>query len=705
MDLELVHSSGSEEDVYASSLKQALSDMSPTLLSHDVWDRSLVNALPQILNDHVGACSPIIFEDIPPLLSLELKLYWARLLADPRMNSKSNVERRRLPMEWLRAEWRSIFKLFNVSCLADIPHPEFPAEGLMSSKTRARGHNQQLIAAFSSFAKNGSRPRITANYVKSGEIAKKEYLSGRITIIGDFHKKSLIQKEQFKALHKRNIIYLNTLYSEHTTRFKDTQRQHDSYVNFYLFPKWMRYAVKAHVINKIQHDELAPGTLPGYVGRLKCFRDFMHERFSDPSPEMITDSLLEDDFVAWGNETGLAGRNWFTDCLAVLSTASRKWPDKWPSLSVSHRATRKIRNIPYREGLGRIGNAQEGANRSYSQAVVDNLSIAVQDTPLPVSRVYALILGTGMRAEDGHAILFDSLGQDPNDDDFMLLTFWQNKVRKWNVKPLHKKDTAHAELINVIEAQRVDIIKKYGKETKYLFPVFNGTHESFVTPTYTSGEIKRQCVKHNVLTDNGAPLAFSWHPLRHTKGTSLAMAGHDVLSIMMELGHASPDMATVYINNRLELKKKALLENGGGRFYTIEGRVDDKVSELLVRKEQVSATRVCGGACTMPAQLGDWCEHANACYTCKHYRADGKDLEFFKAERESLIGLIEAQQEEAQTLKEHGRERMSEITNRRLARNKEVYKRLSAIVSAVESDGQYLGSEQQLVRVSLEVEQ
>ncbi len=523
--------------------------------------------------------------------------------------------------------------------------------------------------------------------------------------MGDFHKKILIQKEQFKIFHQRNIIFLNNLYSERDVRFRDDQRQRDLYVNFYLFPEWLRPAIKEHIINKIEHDELAPKTLPGYVGRMIHFRNFMHEKFSCPSPSLITDTLIEDEFVAWGNKKGLAGKNWFTDCLAVLSTASRKWPDKWPSLSVSNRAIKKIKKTHYKEGLGRIGYVQEGANRSYSQRVVDDIRVAVEDAPLPVPRIFALILGTGMRAEDGHAVLFDCLEQDPNDNEFMLLTFWQNKVRKWNIKPLHKKDSAHADLIEIVEAQRTDVVKKYGKATKYLFPVFNGTHESFIAPSYTANEIKRQCVKHNILTDNGAPLAFSWHPLRHTKGTSLAMAGHDVLSIMMELGHASPDMATVYINNRLELKKKALLENGGGRFYTIEGRVDDRVSELLVRKEQISATRVCGGACTMPAQIGDWCEHANACYTCKHYRADAKDIEFFKAERGSIINLIEVQQEETLALEELGRARMSEITKRRLAKNKEVYKRLSAIVTAIESDGQYQGGEQQLKKISLETEQ
>lgn len=704
MDLKLVHGGHSETELYASQLAKVLADISPALLSQHTWDKDLVSATPLFVNEHVGVRTPITFEGISNLARLELKLYWARLLADPRMNSRSNIERRRLPMSWFQDECDSILQRFNAGCIADIPHPEFPFRG-HSGESSKREHNQQLVAAFSDYESNQSRQKVCVEYVCSSELKKIDYSSPRITIVGDLHKRVVIQREQFKPLHKRDIVYLNDIYSERDVRFKDVQRQNDQYLNYSMFPDWLKPAVREHVMDKVTHGELAPKTLPGYVSRLRKFSAFMHERFANPSPSMITKILVEDDFVAWGNAKGLSGKNWYTDCVAMLSTASRKWPDIWPSIPVSHRATKKIDNTHYKEGLGRMGQVAEGANRAYSQRIVDDIRAAVEDSPQPVPRVFAIILGAGMRAEDGHAILFDCLAQDPTDDDFMLLTFWQNKVKKWNVKPLHKKDAAHAELIGIIEAQRADVVSQYGKATKYLFPVFNGTHESFIAPSYTAGEIKRQCVKKNVLADDGGSLVFSWHPLRHTKGTSMALAGHDVLSIMMELGHASPDMAMAYINNRLELKKKALLENGGGRFYTIEGRVDDRVSELLVRKEQICATRVCGGACTMPAQIGDWCEHANACYTCKHFRADAKDLEFFKVERASLIGLIDAQQEEANTLQEHGRARMSEITGRRLAKNKEVYKRLSVIVTAIESDGQYQGEEQQFKKASLEADQ
>jgi hypothetical protein len=152
-------------------------------------------------------------------------------------------------------------------------------------------------------------------------------------------------------------------------------------------------------------------------------------------------------------------------------------------------------------------------------------------------------------------------------------------------------------------------------------------------------------------------------------------------------------MATVYINNRLELKKKALMEKGSGRFFDIRGHVDDKVGDLLVKKEQLRATRVCGGACSMPAQIGDWCEHANACYTCKYFRADEKDLPFFESEVDQLKKLMDDQAQEIHSYKESGRERLADITARRLLKNAEVAESLNSIILAVIDDECYQGME------------
>ncbi|MGP9579075.1 tyrosine-type recombinase/integrase [Halomonas sp. AOP42-E1-40] len=702
MDLKVIQGSGSKESQYVEQLLAEIAKYSDRLLARDEWDDTLVNEITFFNNEYVGRKRSLDFSDLPKTPQLELKCYWAKFLSDKRNNSRTPVEIRRLPMRWLNSEWNRVAFHFGVSCLASIPHPEFPENFLPGETPTGKRHNQDLLQLFSTCDENKKREKYTQSYVRDNKVIEKEYFSARITVIGEMHKGVLIQKEQFKPLERRMIVYLNDLYSEDDYRFKDAQRTRDKYLNFYRYPEWLRDAVRFHVVQKIQHGELAPSTLVGYMGRFINFRDFMHEKFEDPTPSLITDILIEDEFLAWGNRKGLSGKNWFTDTVAMLQTASREFPTDWPSLSVSKRAARKVKKVHYKEGLGRVGYFNEGVGRSYSQRIIDELQVAIKDAPSPVPQVFALILATGMRAEDGHSVLFDCLQEDPDDKNFMILHFWQNKVKKWNRKPLYKTDASHAVLIGIIEEQRKSIVRRYGSPTKYLFPNMTGSQENFISQHWTMSVIKRRAIENGIKNKEGSPLSFSWHPLRHTMGTSLAQNGHDILNIMMELGHTSPDMATVYVNNRLELKKKALLEKGGGRFYTIHGGVDDKIGELLVRKEQLAATRVCGGACSMPAQIGDWCEHANACYTCKHFRADAKDVEFFKSERIAMESLIQEQQEESVEFAESGKERMSEITSRRLRKNKEVYASLGNIITAIDEDGSFRGKEQKVKQIKLE---
>ena len=67
----------------------------------------------------------------------------------------------------------------------------------------------------------------------------------------------------------------------------------------------------------------------------------------------------------------------------------------------------------------------------------------------------------------------------------------------------------------------------------------------------------------------------------------------------------------------------------------------------------------------MPAQIGDWCEHANACYTCKYFRADNKDLAFFEAEYKQLTELMDEQIVEVKAYEASSRRRLADITARR----------------------------------------
>jgi len=703
MDLKLIQSN-QECDRYLELVRNFLTEVNSNLLRNDVWTDRFIFSIPSFVNEHIGSARPIDFSNLPEPAKLETKLYWTKLLQDGRNNSRSIIERRRLPMSWLNDQWKNISVLFgNKNLLSDVPHPEFQKQWTSRQGNLKKEHNKLLIEAFRNFAANAIRAKQKAEWIKDGELIGREYESPRITIIGDFHKKMIINREQFEPANKRNIIYLNDLYSERESRFSDSQQREDWYINLYIFPDWMRDAIRSHIYSKVDNGELGPLTLKSYFGTLKCLRDFLYEKFEDPTPSVINNALIGDDFIAWGNEKKLSGKNWYTNNYSMLTSAASRYPETWPALSVNTRVTRKIEKTHYKQGLGRIGHNKEGAGRSYSQNIIDQLSSVIKEAPYPTHEIFSMIVATGMRAEDGHAILFDCLQDDVNDPDFMTLTFWQNKVRNWNVKPLSKSNEDNAFLIETIKNTQQRIVARYGKPTKYLFPTFTGTQESYIRPSRTASDIKKLCAAHQLLDDSGSLLTFSWHPLRHTKGTSMASDGHDVLTIMMELGHTSPDMATVYVNNRLELKKRALLDKGSGRFFTIEGEVDQKLGELLVRKAAITATRVCGGACSMPTQIGDWCEHANACYTCKHFRADEKDVTFFKVEKKELEKVVDEQIIELKELKEAGKTRMSEIILKRVEKNKQVCHSLSTIVNAIESQKTFKGSENKFKPVQLDI--
>jgi hypothetical protein len=60
----------------------------------------------------------------------------------------------------------------------------------------------------------------------------------------------------------------------------------------------------------------------------------------------------------------------------------------------------------------------------------------LDELPAPIPAIFMIGITTGARAEDLHALLFDCLRPDPHDKRFMLFTFWQNKVSRWNTKPL-----------------------------------------------------------------------------------------------------------------------------------------------------------------------------------------------------------------------------------------------------------------------------
>ena len=636
----------------------------------------------------------IDFSALAPLPKLEMKAYFAANLADPRCWGKDWLYRRKDVLKWLSEDWSHIRQALNVSAVADLPHP-LTVPGTKPWSDGGREADPRILAAFAEWC-GRARPARTSDqrqsYVRNGELITKTYYKGEIAVIGAIQIWLICNREKItKPLEMRDLILLDDLFSEDDTRFQDIQRTRDRWVNFLRYPDWMRPMVRAFLLDKIEYGEFGPNS--AYSFSVTPLRDFLYKRLDEPKADLITISLIEDEYLTWGNQRKLAGKNWWTEAARMIEFAGRKWPHEWPPLSFNDRTTKKIKRRQAVEFGGRLHASREGGGRSTPKHVVDSLAAIIQGAPAPIPALFCLGVATGARREDLHAFLFDCLTGDPSDPDFMLLTFWQNKVRRWNQKPLLKSDPVHRQVIDVVTNQQALVRNAFGRETKYLFPVFYGGKESFLVPEYSATELKKLCIAHEIRGRDGDIYNFTWHPLRHHRGTEMALAGYDTLSIMFELGHSSPEMAMTYINHRLELRKKALVEKGGGRFVDIQGRVDDSVMQLLQRKEDARpATRVCGGACMVPDQIGEWCEHAHACLTCKYFRADSNDIDYFRGERAELLAVVGRQKEEADELAKEGRNRSSEIAKRRSERNKTALTNVTNIIDALESAGSFRGA-------------
>ena len=692
--LALVGGTPHDTDRYSNWLEGRLAEISPLLIDNPVWSDALMVEVfghPWLSLTYAS----LSLSAAVPVLTEEIKAYLAASTLDDRKADAHWFQRRILVIRYLVEEGANLLQHFGAACLADVPHPGFSSSD-DAAPAKSNYHNDAALALYATWygERYGRRRQSqTRHWIRDGEIVTSQYRAPEVQLFGDIHRFSVINRAQMAPLHERDIILLNDLYSEEDTRFRDRQRRSDTYLNFQCFEPWLRPLMRLFLLDKVAHGELAPASLAGMQSRLRMFAHFLHgEHIAEPGQ---INELTMERYLAWGNARNAAGKNWYTDIVQLMRAAPALLPGQWPRIAVDKRAARRIR---YKQApddpRNRLYASREGANRAAPPEALAAMAARLDELPAPIPAIFMIGITTGARAEDLHALLFDCLQLDPQDKRFMLFTFWQNKVSRWNTKPLLVSDPAHHAMIKLIEAQRDRVRQRYGGATKYLFPIFYGKRESFLGYNWTLQELKLLCLRHGIVDGEGKPFDFSWHPLRHHRGTQMAAEGHDILSIMFELGHASPDMASMYVNKRLELKKNALLRKGGGQFFTIEGKVDAAVGELLLRKETMVATRVCGGACTLPGQLGEWCEHAHACLTCRFFRADGDDVEHFRCERSKLYVAIENLEQEAQDYEEKGQARMADISHKRLQRNKDAVQNTDTIIRSIESHGLYKGAKQ-----------
>ena len=723
MALTLVHARQAQ-DAYIGGLQTLIASISPTLLERDRWGfltlrdcfdidetsqlycggrsdliTSLFEAGRQIAgvgtdDDFLGGIG-YDFGQVPDPYKTELKAFFSWRLARPQSRSRSWHYRAIRVIEFI-GQLASTAGAANINVppyLIDYGHPIETGDGNNSTTLRAVMENWLDVNGWSTASI--APPYVTRRADGSRAIISKDYLGTNSMPANDLLFTLVVLREKLKPLEQRDLILLQDVYPDDGI---PDNNQREPYFHFYKFRlKWLREAARQFVLSKIEYRELSATSLKGYIPRLVLLETCLLETHTAPRIEHITPEFLSETFLNWGNGLKLAGKNWYADPCNMVHYASNYLADRgWADIKLDKRNLRRV------EGHWPGGRAyqQKVEERTVPENIVEQMFQNLDALDIVVKRLLILGRYTGMRSIDLHSLDFDCLKNDPDDNRFMILTFYQSKVKRWNTKPLLKDDAAHTLVIKTIQDQQDEVRRDWDAERKYLFPTRTGDGETHVTAGYSRSMINKWIIEQDIHDQDGNPWEFGWHGLRHFYGTELALQGHDIVLIQMELGHGSADMTMVYINRRLQLKKKALLEKGGGKFIDIKGHVDERMDELTMRKDAVLAVDVPGGVCALPGQVGEWCDHNRACLKCSNFRADSEQLNFFENERRLISKTIERLKLEVADFQQQGRKRMADVGERRIANNEEFFANVSTIIDTIKTGGSYSGSDRRYQRAA-----
>ena len=527
------------------------------------------------------------------------------------------------------------------------------------------------------------------------ELVERSYDGCNSMPANDLLRTLVLLRERGKPVGQRDFLLKEDVFPEDLL-FPSARRE--DALNFYkLRLPWLRAAARAYLLDRIGYRDIGPKTAETHLAQFCLVERCLFKTHSVPDIRHITQEFVSNTFLNWGNSEGLIGKNWYADPINLLSWACLNLSvDGWPSLTFDKRNLRKV-NGEWPGGRGYEVNMRE---RTIPEEVVEQIFEGIESGSFPnlLKRLFIISRYTGMRAGDLHELDWDCLKPDPDDDRFCLLTFFQRKVQKWNTKPLLMEDAAHTMVIEAINAQKQEAVSQFGERPRYLFGVRHGDAESPLGTDHSRDEIAKWCVENRVMEKDGKVHRFRWHSLRHFYGTELALLGHDITLIQLELGHASPDMSMVYVNQRLRLKKKAVLEKGAGRYIDIKGQIDDKVADLAVRRDASLTVDVPGGLCSVPQQIGEWCEHNRACFECAFFRADVEQVSFFESERKALNSTVRRLAAEADGFEADGRVRSAEIGRKRAQRSANALKAVNTVLATIKSKGTYTGTERKYKR-------
>lgn len=263
----------------------------------------------------------------------------------------------------------------------------------------------------------------------------------------------------------------------------------------------------------------------------------------------------------------------------------------------------------------------------YTAEEVTGIFSIIPYLPKVYGKILLLLYYCGMRISEVLRLPIDCLHYN---DDVPYITLYMYKTERHHNIPLNNS------IHRIIDAEIKKNKRKHPK-AKYVFLNEDGSVIQYST---FCKKIKITLLNHNVMGNDGKPLAFRTHRFRSTKATDLINLGENPHKAAEILGMKSLSTLSYYatakqtsVNEHMQeyLRKESILINSIGKMD--EFSLDD----------YENAIPLCNGWCCRPAGFGV-CDKANACLTCPQFKPSSRHLVSYQiqlSELESTLAVAE----------------------------------------------------------------
>jgi len=402
-------------------------------------------------------------------------------------------------------------------------------------------------------------------------------------------------------------------------------------VNFVgICQPWLKEAVKSWCRWRLGTGG-AFGTVSASVLALGRFSAYLAARDPAGGPEAVTPELLEG-YVSWLGATGLApsSRAVALVCLRGLLVSNRRhhWLPDLASEAMVYQddLPRRSRPVPRFVSDFVMAQLENEANLARLEVMARNWLVVVMET--------------GLRAGDATVLPFDPLVDDSV--GWPCLRYITSKTRLEQLVPLSARAAA------AIRSQQAEVARTWPGGSPWLFPApsHNDDGAKPVSYQFVRERLNRWEAEIDLHDEHGRLVRVTAHQFRHTLGTRLINAGVPQFIVQRVLGHASPEMVSVYAQLHDSTVRDAFERYQKTR-VNIEGELlsyDPKASTAQAEWVKFNLGRVMAslpnGYCGRPPQQN--CPHPNACLTCPDFQTTVEFLGIHRRQAESNSTLLAA---------------------------------------------------------------